>query len=166
MSITQAEADQRRPIIHGRLSAKMRKAVRSIVFDGKRWEDACAEANMHDLAFYRTLQKPIAIAYLNQQRKLLRTITCAGNEAAISQIRHDPNTNSLVKLKAVALLEHMDTQVSISSQATSTTEQRFNINIINRLDRANPQSITHALPTIEHEPPTDSNIKGLAKLVP
>jgi hypothetical protein len=146
---------------NGQPSGKLKQVIDLIIYDAIPWRTACNQCDVTFQTFQNATRKPHIVSYMRQRYKAHREALCAANATVTAAIRDDDNVNALVRLKAVALLDHMNadvSNVSVGSQSTGS-DQRFTINIVNRLDRAG----SAPGPLIEQAPNKSNDISGIGE---
>jgi hypothetical protein len=106
--------DKRVPHVHG----KLRQACLAMVWDGLPWDQAARKANLSLVSMRKALERAHVLAFLRQQKHVLRESVSCGNIHAFVDVR-DNSGNPMARVQAGKALE----QLSDVEQARGGAQQ-------------------------------------------
>lgn len=111
-----AGQDRARP---RKVTGKLQVALDAMVFEGLPYDEAAQKANITVRAIRMALSKQHVIAYIRQQRDVLRTSMSGRNILTLAEVR-DQKQNQMARVNAVAALERMEDQTHAAGNRAST----------------------------------------------
>jgi hypothetical protein len=117
MSLQALDSPQadRKPSKPLRVTGKLRQACMFLVHEGLPWKEAAIKADFTPAAMLYALQRPHVVAFVRQQRDVLRASMCGANILALVEVR-DQKLNQMARVNAVLALERMDDQQVAAGQ--------------------------------------------------
>ena len=97
-----------------KVSAKVKRAIELMVWEGKPYNDAAQEAGLTTRSMRLALAKPHVVQYLNAGRQVLRTSAGPRNIQRLLEIRDADNNQPAVN--AIKLLEQIGDEPGLSTQ--------------------------------------------------
>lgn len=114
------QADDDKPSRPLRVTGKLRTACDYLVHEGLHFDEAARKANLSVRAMRYALSRAHVVAYLRQQRDVLRESMCGANLWALADVR-DQRDNHNARVAAVKQLEQMGETNSRAGSGVSQT---------------------------------------------
>lgn len=111
-----------------RVTGKLRDACDYLVHEGLSLYDAARKAEISTFSMREGLKRPHVLAYVRQQREILRTSMCGANILALANVR-DQTDNQNARVSAVKALEQIGDDNSSIRSSTSTSMPGVTIHI-------------------------------------
>jgi len=117
-----------------RVKGKLRIALKAIVWEGQDIADAARTAGMTGHAVRCALDRPHVLAFIRNEREVLRAYVSAQNIHHARNLRNTSD-NDMAKLGAMKLIEQLGTE-SVARSAGSLTLPGLTIQIIQQVGSA------------------------------
>lgn len=149
-NVATATASPKREVRADYVTAKLRKALDLMVWDGKPYNEAAILTDISVHTMRNALARPPVLQYLKQQRQMLLASARQRNIPRLAEIRDA--ADNMPAVQAIRLLEEMGEERSVVGPGVgSANTPGVTINIVSGLRQHVADTSSAILPAIEHD---------------